>query len=150
MYNIIFDDNTMFEGSNPQESKWQDIPNKPIKSIEYNLTPFLKYIFSNFESYNHIVERVNGINSNLKIISKVIIMGRSKNRIYQVMFDDKGNVYRLVVKNGEEYSPTVKIIDNKFAGWLDGKPTLGWKIGIPNAEPRLEKYTLKQGTWVKE
>lgn len=150
MYKIIFEDNTVFEGSNPQDSKWSEIENKPIKAMEYNLTPFLKYVFTNFESYNHIVEHMNGINSNVKRISKVIVMGRSHNRIYQVMFDDKGNVYRLVVKNGEEYSPIIKLIDGKFAGWQDGRPTSGWRTGILKSEPKLEKYILKNHEWIKE
>ena len=140
MYTILFSDGSTFEGGNPQDSKWDQIPNKAIQSILYSLTPFISYKFSDFDSYNHCVERVRGVNTSMEVISKVIIMGRTKNRVYQIMMDDKGGVYSLVVENGKEYSPQSKIVDGKFAGWANGKPlTGGWVKGIEGGEPRLEK-----------
>ena len=139
MYKVTFEDGTSFEGGSPSESKWGEIPNLPIKSIEYSLTPFLTYLFSGFESYCHVVERVQGVNKGLSLISKVIIMGRTKNRVYQIMMDSTGSVFQLVVKDGQEYSPSSKIIDGKFGGWDNGRPLSGWKVGIVGGEPKLEK-----------
>ena len=71
-------------------------------------------------------------------------MGRTKNRIYQIMLDDKGSIYSLVVANGHEYSPTSKIDENgKFAGWVNGKALTGWIKGVENGVPKLTKIPCK-------
>lgn len=139
MYTVIFSDGTTFEGGSPAKSLWNEIPHKPIQSIEYSLTPFIKYRFSGFESYNHCVERIRGVNKSLELISKVIIMGRTRNRVYQIMMDKDGNVFQLVVPEGKEYSPQSKIIDGKFAGWDNGKALSGWHEGLFGEVPKLEK-----------
>jgi len=140
MYSIEFIDGTRFEGGSPANSFWDQIPTrKPIKEIIYSLTPFLKYRFSGFESYNHAVERCKGVNTSLEMISKVIIMGRTKNRVYQIMMDKDGGVFQLVVPYGQEYSPTSKIKDGKFGGWDNGRPLTGWKEGILGGVAKLEK-----------
>ena len=139
MYTITFEDGTVFEGGSPAESKWGEIPNKSIQSILYQLTPFIAYKFSNFDSYNHCVERVRGVNNNIEMISKVIIMGRTKNRIYQIMMDSSGRVYQMVVQNGHEYSSQSNVDDTgKFKGWINGKPLTGWVKGVESGEPKLE------------
>lgn len=142
MYIVTFADGTTFEGGNPADSKWDEIPKKSIKSIEYQLTPFLKYIFSNFESYNHCVERTKSLDgSNLNIITKVIIMGRFKGRVVQVMMDNHGSVYELNgLKYGEEYSNQINLTpEGKFNGWKNGRPLTGWREGVYGQVPKREK-----------
>jgi hypothetical protein len=149
MYTITFVDGTTFEGGNPQDSKWDEIPKKPIKSVLYSITPFMQYLFKNFEAYNHCVERVRGVNMSYAAITKVIIMGLTKNRVYQIILDKDGSVYQTVVAYGKEYSPYSKQIDGKFAGWDNGKPLTGWVQGVPleslerDDSPRLEKICNK-------
>ena len=143
MYTVTFSDGTTFQGDTPSDSKWDEIPKKPIKSIVYSLTPFIKYSFSDFDAYNHCVERVRGVNKTFEKITKVVIMGRTKNRIYQIMMDDSGGVFQLVVADGKEYSPRSRIVDGKFAGWDNGKPLGGWIVGIQDGSPRLEKVFVK-------
>jgi len=143
MYLVTFADGSIFEGGNPHDSKWNDIPDKPIKSIEYSLTPFMKYLFKDFESYSHVVERVRGVNKSLETITKVIIMGKVGNKVYQIMMDNKGSVFQLVVASGKEYSPESKMLDGKFNGWYNAKPVGGWKRGIPDGEnPQVMKINL--------
>jgi len=140
MYTVTFLDGTTFKGGSPANSLWGDIPDrKSIQSIEYSLTPFLKYCFSGFESYCHTVERCKGVNTSLEMISKVIIMGRTKNRVYQIMMDKDGGVYQLVVPYGQEYSPVSKIKDEKFNGWENGRSLTGWKEGVLGGVAKLEK-----------
>jgi hypothetical protein len=147
MYEVTFTDGTIFKGGQPSNSLWDQMPDKPIRSILYSLTPFLEYKFSGFDSYNHTVERVRGVNTTLEIINKVIIMGRTQNRVYEIMMDAKGGVYQLVVENGKEYSPVSKLEDGKFKGWVNGKPLSGWRHGVqlaPGESPRLELITVKE------
>lgn len=151
MYIVTFEDGTTFEGGEPVNSRWDDLPNKPIKSLLYMVTPVInhqaqtpiKYSFTDFEEYNHCVERVRGVNNSIDRIDKVIVMGRVKARVYQVVFDLKeGNVYQLVTVWGEEYSPQVRMLDGEFAGWLNGKPLTGWKFGLLNTGypgPKLQR-----------
>jgi hypothetical protein len=146
MYTVTFTDGTTFEGGSPNESLWDKIPAKPIRSIEYALTPFLKYLFKDFECYNHCVERVRGVNKGVEKITKVIIMGMTAKRVYQIMMDDKGGVYQLVTEIGKEYSPYSKYLDGKFLGWGNGKPLAGWRPGVPlcdENQPKLTKVFCK-------
>lgn len=139
MYTVMFSDGSKFEGGSPNDSLWNEIPDKPIVSVSYALTPFITYRFENYESYCHCVERVQGINKNFKMISKVVIMGKIKGSVHQIIMDSKGNVYQTVVPYGKEYSSQCKIVDGKFAGWLNGRALTGWKTGVENKVPRLEK-----------
>lgn len=145
MYTITFIDGSKFEGGNPSDSKWDKMGNLPIKSIEYSLTPFIKYRFRDFDSYNHCVERVKGVNKSIDLISKVIIMGSTKNRVYQIILDKDGQVFQTVVPYGKEYSPYSKIVNGKFAGWSNPKPLAGWKHGVVDGAPKLQKIFIRNG-----
>lgn len=122
MYKIIFIDDTIFEGGrNLLNSQWNDIPDKPIKQLVYNL--FGKTIFlENFESYNHLVERLNVIFGNFPYpIISVTLMGLTKGKIKKFVFD-------LIKKE-------LKIIEVIEGREFKGMPSTGWKIGIPNQNP---------------
>lgn len=141
MYTVTFTDGSTFEGGSPANSRWSEIPKKPIASILYALTPFQKYLFKDFESYNHCVERVRGVNKGVEKITKVIIMGMTDKRVYQIMMDDKGGVYQLVVPIGKEYSPFSKYESGKFLGWGNPKPLAGWIPGVPLSQEVSPKLT---------
>jgi hypothetical protein len=144
MYSIAFDDGTTFEGGNPSESRWGEIPKKPIKSIDYSLTPFITYHFEGFEAYNHMIERIKGVNKAIDVIDKVCIMGLTKNRVYQILLIRDGSVFQLVVPYGKEYSPQIKLMNGKFNGWENGKSLAGWREGLLGGIPKLTKEFKKQ------
>jgi hypothetical protein len=143
MYQITFVDGTEFTGGEPEQSMWDMLPNKLIKSIVYWLNEDTKFSFNDFEEYNHCVERVKGVNTGLEIVSKAIIMGRVGQRVYQVIFDLKrGTVYQTVIPWGQEYSSQEQTNGSgAFIGWVNGKPLSGWRQGILNSEfgPKLKR-----------
>ena len=144
MYQVTFIDGTEFTGGEPEQSMWDMLPEKPIKSIVYWLTESEKWRFSDFEEYCHCVERVKGVNSAIERVTKAIIMARVKERVYQVIFDLKrGITFQLVTPYGKEYSPQERVDDaGRFLGYLNGKPVTGWRNGILDAEypgPKLKR-----------
>jgi hypothetical protein len=131
MYKVTFEDGTEFDGGEPDISLWDQLPNKPIKSILYWVNN-RKFIFSDFEEYNHCVERVFGVTTNMQAISRAIIMGRVKKRVYQVIFDFRNKdfvVTRDVKPYGQEYND---------------KPLTGWKFGILLEEDAFPGPKLKE------
>lgn len=155
MYKVTFEDGTTFDGGDPINSRWDELPNKPIQSLEYWVTPVkreggmilaekeIRFRFSDFEEYNHCVERVRGVNNTIDRINKVIVMGRVKKIVYQIVFDlNEGRLFQMVAPWGQEYSPQVRLLDGVFAGWENGKPLSGWKFGLLNTGypgPKLVK-----------
>lgn len=122
MYKIIFEDSTEFQGGIPINSKWNNMPDKPIQSIEYSLLN-KKIILTNYEAYNHLVERATIFlnNEQKEIIAKVILMAKKDNLVYLVIFDFiKNDVYLQNVEFEKEYY---------------NKPTSGWKLGLANKKP---------------
>lgn len=147
MYQVTFTDNTEFTGGEPDSSMWDMLPKKQIKRIIYWLHEKEKYDLSLFEEYCHCVERCQVFNQGdvrpQEKISKVIIMGRVAQRVYQVVFDLKrGTTYKLCTPYGEEYSNQERVDDSgKFLGYSNAKPLGGWVHGILNAEypgPKLK------------
>ena len=128
MYQVTFIDGEVFTGGEPEHSMWDTLPNKPIKSVTYWLSEEMKWSFSDFEEYNHCVERVKGINSPIDVITKVIIMARVKARVYQIIYDCKeGTVLQDVKPYGQEYN---------------GRPLTGWRFGQLNPDfpgPKLKR-----------
>jgi hypothetical protein len=123
MFEITFEDNSKFEGGQPNDSKWNLIPDKPIKNITYKLAGESIYL-ENYKSYNHIVERVNVLGGKT-YISKVILMAENNGEVLCFIFDY--NKQMLLLKNrifGQEYK--------------EGS-TSGWKKGIlPNTPPKYQ------------
>ena len=116
MYSIIFKDNTIFKGNNPENSNWNSMPNKLIKSITYKYKN-RTVILENYCEYNHIVKRGNIIvGGGFSGILKVIVMGRTKK---------ESNLFIWDLKRGEFYSATAEI--NKE---YEGKKVTGWKEGV--------------------
>lgn len=116
MYKIIFNDDTEFIGGEYNNSKWNEIPNKPIKKISYNLLNHT-IIFEEYEAYNHLVEKIQFIlNNNQTAISKIFLMAKKNNIVYTIIFDlFNKKIYQETYEFGEEYY---------------GKSTSGWKQGI--------------------
>ena len=105
MYKIYYDDNTIFKGGSPENSKWKEI-NKPIKKIEYEIINIGKVILENYEKYNHIIKIGNYIIGNGSLVIYVKLIGIKGNRITICFFDFR--------------KKTLKIEDINFKGWKVG------------------------------
>ena len=135
MYQVIFCDNTEYVGGEPNNSLWNEMPQKPIKSILYWLNEDSKYLFTDFEEYCHVVERsqvFNGSQKPQETVTKALIMGRVGKRVYQVIYNLKtGKTYQSCLPYGQEYSNQELLSrEGEFIGWKNGKPVGGWHQGI--------------------
>jgi hypothetical protein len=121
MYTLVFNDGEVFLGGEPENSLWNNMPLKPIRKIEYNLLGHT-VIFEGYESYNHLVEKVQFIhNAKGTRISKIVLMAKKNNIIYSYIFDLLNNrIDTETAEFGKEYY---------------GKPTTGWKEGMKEGNP---------------
>lgn len=115
MYKITYLDGTTFIGGEPNDSKWDLMPNKPIIKLEYKLFKH-QIIFENYDAYNHVVERFVMLRGGLAGICKVILMAKKGSRVLEITYNfRKGKVTQEICEFGKEYR---------------GKPHSGWKPGI--------------------
>lgn len=116
MYKIIFQDGEEFIGGKSLlRSRWNEMPLKPILSIDYtvgNQTLSLK----GFEAYNHLTIHAKGVNKKINCITEFILLGAYCGEVTLFSFD-------LIKKH---------IIINKsyFGQEYNGSKSVGWKIGI--------------------
>ena len=115
MYKCLMEDCT-FVGGEPTNSKWNEMPNKKIKSLEYNYLD-QKIELEGFDSYNHLYEITTGV---IKVkglmLTKVAIMARKDNQVHVFIFDLLNKKLNKLCKEfGKE--------------WGD-KPSTGWKEGL--------------------
>lgn len=124
MFEIIFEDNSTFKGGkNIENSKWNDMPNKRIIQLNYTFLGH-EVTLKGYESYNHLVEKVNNINQGITSITKVILLAKkTNNEVKRIIFDiNKNKVSSDDVVYGKEYK---------------GRSTKGWKLGIPSSNTFL-------------
>jgi len=94
IFTVVFDDNTKFEGGDLQNTKWNEIPFKKIRSIFYQI-PFGDILcLSGYEKYYHIVEIVtdlNGVNRGQNKIDNIYLLAKKQNNvfIYKMNLDKK-------------------------------------------------------------
>lgn len=113
MYKILFKNNEIFTGGEPENSLWNKIPDKPILSLKYSL--FDKtYLFQGFDKYNHIVK--SGLTSKgYNGIISIFIMGLYKEEIHQIIFNYFTKIItKKTIKIGKEYN------NNFHPGWKEG------------------------------
>jgi hypothetical protein len=124
MYKITFADGEFFLGGPPQDSKWANMPNKPIRRIEYYIDR-VSFCLEGYENYNHIIERVALLEQSKEHITKIFIMGRQGNYVFEAIYDlTFAKFFTRTTKYGEEYK---------------NKPTLGWKVGILHQTPNYTR-----------
>ena len=129
MYKVFFADGTTWDGGHYTNSKWFDMPDKEITKIEYSLTE-QTLVLEGFESYGHIVGRIDGVNFKFKGIGYVIIMGKWKHKVWQTEFNFiKGLIIKRVVNYGEENN------GRQDTSWHNGK----WEKNItPKMKPKIQ------------
>lgn len=122
MYIVKFIDDTEYVGGPYYDSKWNDMPTKTIKRVNYKLVK-QNIVLEGWKGYNHLVERTQFINRTGGIVSKVILMVEAEGLVKKI-------IYNFITKSvtteqcnlGEEYN---------------GKPVGGWKVGKPNDNPLI-------------
>ena len=114
MYKVYFEDGTVFQGGPYSESKWNEMPDKPIIKILYEIKNITKEILlENFEAYNHVFR--SGQSSKGEI-STVILMAKWKDEVYQIWLD-------LVNKKPEKFKTPwgEEYFQRAHSGWKRGK-----------------------------
>lgn len=115
MYTVYFADGSEFQGGDIANSRWNEMPGKPIASLQYSLFG-VSLVLRGFEAYNHILENVILLNRPRKTgkgghtISRIILMGSWQGRIYEVIYD----VIKAKVFQKFEFST------KKYSGWKTG------------------------------
>ena len=122
MYKITYKDGSTFQGGEYFDSKWNSMPKKPILRVDYTLNG-KNLSMEGYESYNHIVEKINIVNKG-EFITKVILMAQNQGDVLLLIYDFKRH------KLGYE----VAIIGKEYYG----KPVTGWKIGVKNGKPKCK------------
>lgn len=97
-YTVIFKDKSNFSGGTYIDSKWLQIPDKPIKRIIYNLPDGNNLILNNYNQYFHMIEAcqdINGPKAGLVRLEYAIIMGRKDNKVdvYKISLINRGNFF---------------------------------------------------------
>jgi len=125
MLKIIFENGEVFKSENIYDSKWNEMPDYPIKSIEYKITGHTRsVILSGYDSYNHIVEHFTVMNNMMAGVSKIVLMAKKDNKVNRIIFDFlKRYVKEDVVEYGKEYNE---------------KSVTGWKNGMVGQTPKKE------------
>jgi hypothetical protein len=124
VYKITFEDGTTFvDKDDVNNSKWNTMPKKIIKRIDYELYG-IKLKLENFESYNHLIKHANVILGR-KFDGIVGIIMLAKHKEINIQF-----FYNLITGEFEQ-----KIIDiNEL------KPSSGWKEGLKGEIPSYKIY----------
>ena len=136
MYTFTFTDNTTFNGGTIHNSLWNQIPHKPISQLIYNLCE-KTFIFKDYQSYNHLIEKVNI--SGTEFITRILIMGKTGEKVDMIIFDLKQKkIFRQTAQFGFEYN-------NKPAGgWKSGtEGTLG--VILTRQEPPKSPIIVPEG-----
>ena len=119
MYNITFTDNTQFKGGNIKNTRWNEIPDKQIKSIEYRFLGKKIYL-EGFEEYNHIklMAQMLQRTGHTTHTYGILLLGRVGKAIHCFAYDLQKKTFTKTVEiQGQE---------------LFNNPTTGWKLGYKN------------------
>jgi len=114
MYKITYEDDTTFFGGQPNNSKWNEMPDKKIISIDYQIGN-KRLVMKNYDGYNHQIEQAQTFGRG-QFLTKIILMGKEYDRVTKIVFDIKNHT---VVR---EYS----VLGREINGGL----STGWKKGI--------------------
>jgi len=122
LYNIIFEDKSIFVGGDYHNTKWSDIPNKKIKRIFYTLPDGNRLCLEGYEKYYQMIEvteDIHGKTKGKKRIEFVYIMGKKKGFIttYKIaLFKNSkheiGDIKRTIYKEENKW---IKKLN--FEGW---------------------------------
>jgi hypothetical protein len=118
LYQIIFEDDSIFIGKNIENSSWKYI-DKPIKEITYTLQNNTVKL-NGYEEYNHLIYRTRVIGIGAKIIG-TLLLAKQGNMLHCFSFDCKKETMKHLI-----YPCTKKFQPPQMTGW---------KIGISSEKP---------------
>jgi len=122
MYKITFIDSSIYIGGSVKDSKWNFMPLKPIKSLEYHIGK-QRILLSGYEKYNHLVEHTIMLGIGQRI-NRLILMAKKEENVLKIIFD--------FVKNKIKYDAA------DFGREYRGQSTTGWKEGIMGEKPQCQ------------
>lgn len=122
MYKVYFKDGEIFKGGNYKDSKWNDMPHKPIVKIKYTLVN-KTLVLEGFDGYNHLVEKVQFVNKTGRKITRILLLGRVGGMVTRIIYDFQKN---KVIQDS-------RLMGNEY----NYKPTSGWKLGVTTLKPRV-------------
>ena len=120
LYTLLFADGTKYEGGNIQETKWKEIPNKPIKSIFYMLPTGDFLTLTNFKRIYHYVE----VTCDLNARTKQPITHQSLN----LLIERENKIISYTI-DLQKVSVDIKVYDLEDA-WIKKLNPIGWKRGL--------------------
>lgn len=113
MYTIIFEDNSVFNGGTITDTKWNEIPNKKIKSLFYLLPNGDCLGLHKYDKYYHLIEAtldLIGENKGKQKIEYAYIIGKRNNlvTIYKINLCNKkyesiGNIQKIILSTEDEF-----------------------------------------------
>ena len=102
LFQVIFEDSSIFNGGDYQKTKWTEIPNKKIRTLFY-LLPTGDYLgLGGCEKFYHFIECTEDLSGEKKGIKNLefdYIIGQKK---------DYTTVYQIDLKNGCVNSKNIK------------------------------------------
>jgi len=108
------------DGELVQNVDWNSLPNKPISKVVVELNGH-KISLSDYEEYNHLIEKSFSVIGNTIDIMRIMIMGRKDNQALVKVID---------LLRDRTYEYTTEINKEYVRGFIGaGRPCTGWKKG---------------------
>lgn len=125
LYQLVFADDTGFNGGDLDKTFWRESPEKPIKSLRLRLPTGDFLMLGGYEEYNLFIEATQNIYGNgNRQLCYLYVMGLEKDIVtsYRIALSDYGN-----------YKPGDTLIRKYPKGKeYNGTPTSGWRKGVLN------------------
>ena len=123
LYTIIFKDNSNFLGGTLLETKWLQIPDKPIKRVIYSLPNGDNLVLNNYDKYFHFCEAttdLSGKNQGKTRLEYDYILGKKDKLIicYKITLFENSN---------HKIGDVEKIIFNEEDNFIKKLNKMGWK-----------------------
>ena len=127
LYQVLFsDDNSIYKGGDSyKNTKWNDMPDKPIAQIAFTLPDGNILALRGYNAFNHFIEATQDVyGSNKFTLRYQYLMGKRGNRVISFrisLFETKDSKYKIGDITRREY---------EFGREYNNKPTKGWKKGV--------------------
>lgn len=130
IYTIVFKDGSVYHGGQTiTDSKWNDMPDKCIISLEYFLDENTSIVLKDFDAYNHVIEATKAVygpkgTDFSQKLHNIYIMGRKGNKVISRRIALKGQSGSDRYQQGD-----ITKRELEFGKEFRGAPTTHWKRG---------------------